>query len=189
MLYRLSSLPQSGGAGYRQTLETLIKDFGEYSAGSCCLYYDVTGNGVEELLCIYQASQYNERAAVYTISSGKPVRLMDEDAYSIASAPLANLSVAKKDGKTYVCLQSENGGYTHPGTSRSGTYKVYCVSTANLVLTQEVQYYTWQSDATHTLLRSDVVIIENGHKRNMTYSEYLSWLNSWTWVANIFNRY
>lgn len=183
MLYRFSKLPKGTG-GYRQVLDVLIKNFGQYSPGSRSMYYDMTGDGMEELFCIYQASQGAERAAIYTISGGKPVRLMDEYACGIASVPLANLGVIAKGGKNYVCLQSENGGYSHPEEYRGGTYSVYAISGTNLALTQQVQYEIRQS---HNGLRSDVVMIENGQRRSMAYSEYQSWLNSWTWIAKISN--
>lgn len=189
MLYRLSKLPQGAG-GYKQALEPLLRnapEYGDYNNYNSSLYYDVDGNGTEELLTIY----FSTHAAVHTLQNGRAVRLINERVFELASAPYGELGVMESGGNQYLCIRSQNHGgdidEEHNGHF-SGFYKVYSLSGTSLALVQDVEY----SLIGHGYmippfkdLSGDITIKANGQTQTTDTAGFVNWLNSWTWKTKL----
>lgn len=175
-LHRLSQLSTQSGAGYKQTLEVLLQN---KDGNNRSMYFDLDGDGTEELFTLYTSGQ-NQKAAIYSINNGKTSCLLNENAYGIASNPSGSLGIIEKDGIVFVCIHEENGGEYYPRT-RDGSYRVYDISGQNLILRQELQYLIRLQAS-----ENEIAITEAGQTRDIEYSDFQSWLNSWTWKASVF---
>lgn len=189
MLHRLSQLSEGAG-GYKRALESFLGNGGVYNNYNSSVYYDIDGDGMEELLSIYTAAGgKQQRAAVYTLQNGTAVRLMDEEVFDIAGAPLGELGAIELGGATYLCIHAQNYSSdidTQHNGKFSGFYRIYSLYHGKLILAQEVRYsLTGRGDLTPSLkgFSGNVSIEKNGQTQVFDMAGFQAWLNAWSWKS------
>lgn len=182
MLYRLSKLPKGTG-GYKQVLEPLFRNVSGSSYSSNVLYYDINGDGVEEVICTYAplfmgSNSGDHRAAIYTNNGGNIVCMIDDYLCSTASNPTGEIGTIEKGGTIYLCMHETNGGEYYPEEG-IGSYRLYEIAGQSLKLYQTVQY-DWFNTSNYT-----GTITEGGQTTEVNTTGFLNWRNSWTWKVKM----
>lgn len=197
ILYRFSKLPQSGGRGYEQTIENILNSSAEFSFNRSS-YYDLDGDGREELLISFSAMKDDfeyQVASVYTIKNGMVSPMIEkEELFPRAGGPSGVVGVIEKDGRSYLCFGSDasEGGFS-PDDPRSwyGFYKLYSITNGGLQYKETIDFdlkYIGYSDSDKeriNIAASGAVKTDGVKSVNMSYAEYQTWLNSITWKTRL----
>lgn len=187
MLRRFGDLPKEEGVGYQNTLDPLLKN--STSAFNRSLYYDLDGDGQEELLTAY-GSKLNdfpcEVASIYTVSGGEVVPLLTEESmFTLAGGPSGRVGVVEQNGEILACVFSESGGTGGDSYRRSGSYKFYRLWGTELEKAAECNYQVQYAQNRPQPSSETAVLTENGTERTLSYSEFQAWENTINWKARV----
>ncbi len=188
MLRRFGELPQEQGTGYQSTLDPLLKN--STGAFNRSLYYDLDGDGQEELLTAY-GSKLNdfpcEVASVYTISGGEVVPLLTEESmFTLAGGPSGRIGAVEQNGEILACVFLESGGTGGESFRRNGTYKFYRLLGTELEKAAECNYQVNYIHDKPQSASDTAVLTEYGAERTLSYFEFQNWVNSINWKARVY---
>ena len=172
---------------YTETIQQLIKErVGNKNYINHGLFYDLDGDGIEEMLVIRQRGNAmpSGYASLYTIVDGEAVCLMkDQYVYTSAGGNQGYLVAMEKAGKTYLGIFDGGSSYGGPGdTSSSGEWKLYQINrtTGKLVKTNTASFR--KSDRHGVITNTSTIDGKKG-----TYAQFESWVKSFT-IKDAVNR-
>jgi len=183
-LYRAKDLfPQEYGP-YYPVLQSLIEKQDTSFLGQG-IFFDLDGNGVDELLYMYRVRDGHEmRCAVYTIQDGKAVALLEDHSFGwLVGGNAAVLALTKINGQTYLCVCAK---YYEPGHNEEYTFidntsydwEFYRLTDNGLIFTDKYEYVCIEgyNGEEWVLISEKSSFTVNGEERPL--QEFNTWRNS-----------
>ncbi len=183
----LGALPMAAGARgtnrYTDVLQQLISQrIGSKNYGNMGLFYDLDGDGIEEMLIVrtIENTKFSGitdlSASLYTIVDGEAVNLLKDDVlYTDVGGPTGYMAVVEKGGKTCLAIFRENGGTSPPSMHRNGSCILYSINrlTGSLTKTNTATYgYVMEFG---NKLHDTSAKIDG---KAVSYNQYLSWVKT-----------
>ncbi|MCI8386242.1 MAG: S-layer homology domain-containing protein [Acutalibacter sp.] len=136
---------------YEAVLNQLIAERQGSKSGNAGIYYDINGDGIEEMLIIRQKKDTNGfssvNASLYTVVDGVAECLLkDEELYIDVGGPSAAFQVVTKNGQTYLAIMTEGGETSGIHFRRRGTWRLFAMDSATDTLKKksDVTYTVWR---------------------------------------------
>ena len=147
--------------------------------------YDLTGDGVDELLMLYFVDSAPDRPescvfSVYTLENGKAKALLKEELlYMNAGGPDGELYVMLRDGATYLGARKSDGNPLDDGAwENPGYWNLYKVIGPTIQSAGHVDYYEYETDAGLDMSQSYATF----DGKTVSYEEYADWRDRFTYV-------
>lgn len=176
-------LPVTAGAQgtnrYTDTLQQFISQrVGSKNYGNSGLFYDLDGDGIEEMLIVRTiknkqfAGATDLTASLYTVVDGEAENLLKDDIlYTDAGGPKGYMAVVEKNGKTYLGIFRE-GGATSPPGRRNGSWTLYSINRTAYKLVK-TNTATFGYNMAYGGGKNNTTGSIDG--KTVTYNQYLAW--------------
>ena len=120
---------------YEGVLNQLIAERQGSKYNNAGIYYDINGDGIEEMLIIRQRTNAQgvptQNTSLFTVVDGEAECLLkDAELYVEVGGPSADVQVVTKDGKTYLAIHTEGGETSGIHYRRRGTWTLYHMDAA-----------------------------------------------------------
>lgn len=188
ILLRFSQLPDRKGVGYKDVVERIINESANLKTSLHAAegverssYYDVDGDGSEELFIIYTSpsdSQWLEQVvSLYSKNDESIIPIMEKEVMHVpAGGGGGDFGVAEKDGHTYVMLTHHRSHHYDIGTYLDdGFWKLYDFKSNGCSLKTAIDYRIVHKN-NYEILEDKSTITKDGFPMNV--NDFKSWEKS-----------
>lgn len=166
---------------YEEVLRQLIEKESElYALDGEGVFFDLNGDGVEELLTIHWEGDEKLASIFEADKNGKVHEVLKKSFYHDVGGPHGFLGVIEQEGKQYLYLLSENGETSPDGRSRGGWIELYQMDfSGEIHLCNSAKYHFFEKYDSIDYSQSSAEI----DGKSCSFKEFENWKQSFTEIV------